>query len=195
MFATLKKLFNQKSILFEHFSNLYGKRFKQLIYRFSTNKVLFGKRFFWVLSLLEQRLSILLLRLRFCSRLLESTSLVESGFIHINGICSRSNILVSVLDIIQYKPVRFFSFRSVRYSWREFRWNKWISFSKKKGFKRNWVQLYFRSKVFTTVNFLEINYKILAGCLLRKPVFGEVLIGSSRRKLNQLLFKKIYFLY
>ena len=195
LFVSLKKIINQKKNLFFHFSNIYGRKFKHLIFTHSTHKILFGKRFYFVLSFLELRLNILLFRLRFFVRLLDVNLAILNGLIRINGKCIKKNIIIAILDIIIYKMSLKKTSRYNRFIWRDFKWNKWIVLSKKNGINRNWIRLKYKSKVFSIINYLEINYKLLGGCLVRRPFFGEILLGSNQLKYNRLLFKKIYFLY
>lgn len=67
-------------------------------------KIAFGKPFFSILSFLELRLNILLIRMRFASKLLEANRLVSSRLIYINGSLQQKNYLVRVNDIVYKKP-------------------------------------------------------------------------------------------
>lgn len=196
LFVKLKTVLNQKKILFCHFSKLYGSGFKRFIFVHSKNKVIFGKKFYLLLNLLETRLNILLVRLRFFTKLLLANLAIFDGNIFINGFVVKSNCLIFVSDLILYK----FSFllkasRYLSFNWRFFSWRKWIRFSTNSAVARNWVSIKMLSKICVTVNYLEINYKVQAGILLRKPIFGEILLGSKQVKSQIFLFKKIYFLY
>jgi hypothetical protein len=53
----------------------------------------------------------------------------------------------------------------------------------------------FSKKIALSLNYLELNYRILTGIVIRKPVLGEILISSSKKILSLSLLKKIYFLY
>lgn len=67
-------------------------------------KIAFGKPFFSILSFLELRLNILLIRMRFASKLLEANNLVSSQSIYVNGSLKQKNYLVRVNDIVYKKP-------------------------------------------------------------------------------------------
>jgi ribosomal protein S4 len=67
-------------------------------------KIAFGKPFFSILSSLELRLNILLIRMRFASKLLEANTLVSSRLIYVNGSLKQKNYLVRVNDIVYNKP-------------------------------------------------------------------------------------------
>ena len=45
------------------------------------------------------------------------------------------------------------------------------------------------------MNYLEINYKILSSIILRKPIFGEILVASQKKILSSTMLKKIYYVY
>jgi hypothetical protein len=51
------------------------------------------------------------------------------------------------------------------------------------------------SKSNLSINYLELSYKILTGILLRKPMFGEILLKNRKQGLSKIIFKKIYYLY
>jgi hypothetical protein len=77
-----------------------------------------------------------------------------------------------------------------------FLWKKWRkrTRSNREGTKR--VSLYwFSKKIVLSLNYLEINYKILTGIVIRRPLFGETIMSSSKKILSSTMLKKIYFLY
>lgn len=53
----------------------------------------------------------------------------------------------------------------------------------------------FSKKIVLSLNYLEVNYKILTGIVIKKPVLGEILLNSSKKILSSTMLKKIYFLY
>lgn len=183
--------------MWHHFSSLYGKQIKYLVFQKMKKKIAFGKPFFSILSFLELRLNILLIRMRFASKLLEANNLVSSQSIYVNGSLKQKNYLVRVNDIVYKKPkslsglTRFFTKK-----WRLFIWRKWRKRTKcnREGTKR--VSLHwFLNKIVLSLNYLEINYKILTGIVIRRPLFGETIMSSSKKILSSTMLKKIYFLY
>lgn len=81
----------------------YGKPIKNLIYTKNQTKVIFGTKFFNVISFLELRLNILLLRIHFASKLSEANSLIKTGLVQVNGNKCHSNCVISVGDFITKK--------------------------------------------------------------------------------------------
>ena len=62
---------------------------------------MFGSRFFNSLAFLELRLNILVLRIRFASKLIESNRLIDGGLILVNGSKKTKNYIVRLMDIIK----------------------------------------------------------------------------------------------
>jgi ribosomal protein S4 len=102
-FSKLKWLFNQKRILWHYFSSLYGKKFKSLIYKKAFRKIAFGKFFFFIITFLELRLGVLLIRMRFSSKLIESNNLIANGFILVNGKKPSLGVLIVPSCVVQKK--------------------------------------------------------------------------------------------
>jgi len=196
-FSKLKWLFNQNRIMWHHFSNLYGKNIKYLVFKKTKTKLAFGKPFFNILSFLELRLNILLVRMRFASKLLEADSLITGKLVYVNGFLKQKHYLVRVNDIV--KKVPLFSKKSLRFfskKWRYFKWKKWRRKARFNGKIVKVVSMFrFSKKIALSLNYLELNYRILTGIVIRKPVLGEILISSSKKILSLSLLKKIYFLY
>ena len=101
MFYKLKWFFNQRRIIWHQVLTLYGKKIKSLIYVKNQAKLVFGLRFFKSLAFLELRLNILVLRMRFALKLIESNILIDKGFILVNGFKKTKNYIVRVNDIIK----------------------------------------------------------------------------------------------
>jgi len=91
--------------MWHHFSSLYGKQIKFLVFKKTKKKIAFGKPFFSIMAFLELRLNILLIRMRFASKLLEANSLVSAGLVNINGVLKKKSYLVKVNDIIRRQVV------------------------------------------------------------------------------------------
>lgn len=184
--------------MWHYFSSLYGKQIKHLVFQKTKKKTAFGKPFFSIVAFLELRLNILLIRMRFVSKLLESNLLLTKKLIDVNGIFKQKNYLVRVNDIIKSTPkklknpiARFFTKK-----WRLFLWRKWRKTNKFSKQKTKRVSMFwFSKKIVLSLNYLEVNYKILTGIIVRKPLFGETLISSSKKILSSTMLKKIYFLY
>lgn len=197
-FSKLKWLFNQNRIMWHHLSNLYGKQIKYLVFKKTKTKLAFGKPFLTTLSFLELRLNILLIRMRFASKLLEANTLIAGKLVSVNGSFKQKTYLVRVNDIVKKtslasnKPVlRFFAKK-----WRHFSWKKWRRRTKFNTKLVKHVSMFrFSKKIALSLNYLELNYKILTGIVIRKPVMGEILISSSKKILSFSMLKKIYFLY
>lgn len=172
---------------------LYGSKVKKLNYKKNQTKLLFGVKFFEVLSFLEMRFDILITRMGLVNNILEATKLISQKNITINGTYKKKYYLIRINDVICRKWVLFnFKKRMNLYKFKRFFWRRWSKRHKKYNliFKRFWG-----SKKNLTLNYLEINYKLLGGVLLRKPMFGEILLENQTRMLSVRLFKKIYFLY
>jgi len=202
-FSKLKWFFNQTRIIWHYFTSLYGKKIKSLIFNKTSNKIAFGKSFIAIIVFLELRLNILLLRMRFATKQLESNILIKKGFILVNGALKTKNYLARINDIIKKTIVLPLSYVPRlktciwRHKWRKY---KWISHKKilkrrawKLGKKRR--NVFWLSKTVLSVNFLEINYVIWACLLIKLPTFGEVLISKSQKYLSSTMLKKIYFLF
>jgi len=79
--------------MWHHFSSLYGKQIKHLVFHKTKKKTAFGKRFFSIIAVLELRLNILLIRMRFASKLLEANVLVTKKLIDVNGFFRQKKII------------------------------------------------------------------------------------------------------
>lgn len=91
--------------MWHHFSSLYGKQIKFLVFQKTKKKIAFGKPFFSVIAFLELRLNVLLIRIRFASKLLEANALVANGSIDVNGSFKQKSYLARVNDIIKRKSI------------------------------------------------------------------------------------------
>jgi hypothetical protein len=80
--------------------------------------------------------------------------------------------------------------------WRKFLWRKWRKRAKFNKLIIKRMPLFrFSKKIVVSLNYLEVNYKILTGIIIKKPLLGEILLGSSKKILSSTMLKKIYFLY
>lgn len=99
-FIKLKSLFNYKHIVWHQIIKLYNKKIKNLIYSKTNSKLILNNSFFKFLTILERRLNIVLLRLRFFSKILEINDYVYKKKIFINNKIRNSNYLIKKGDII-----------------------------------------------------------------------------------------------
>jgi len=197
-FSKLKWLFNQKRIIWYFFSGLYGKKIKFFFYKKTSGKIAFGKFFFLITAILELRLNVLSVRMRFTSKLLEANNLIGSGIILVNGYKKQVNFLTSIHDVI--KKTTLFSSRKIcrrmKKKWRVWKWRRWRKALRNLSIKgTGYINIFWFSKRVLFLNYLELNYKILSGVLLRKPVFGEILLTSKKKILSSTMLKKIYYMY
>lgn len=196
-FDTIQYSFNKKRIIWHQMKILYGKKIKKLIYSKNQWKVAYNNDFFNCLVFLELRLNVLLLRIKFVSKLLISNFIIKNNFILVNNnYNNKKNYIVKIGDVLSLSSslnLRVYK-RRKKIIWRKLR--KLRNFKVKNFKKICWPKLLFwRTKNNLILNFILINYKVLIGILLRKPLIGEILIKNNKRLLCLQLLKKIYFLY
>nr|QFP99043.1 ribosomal protein S4 [Rhizaria sp.] len=188
-FSKLAFFFNQKRIIWHQLSVMYGKKIKNNVYVNHKSKIIFNSKFGNILCKLELRLNILILRLCFVKKLLESNCIIKEKKIRVNGLIKHKNYLVSTGDLIVYSE--YFSKFKRKYfdkrRWNRFKWRKW----KKKPIKK----MFFLLKRNFIFNFMEINYSIFSSILLRQPLLGEITYRNKKQLLISSLLRKIYFLY
>jgi ribosomal protein S4 len=204
-FPRISWLFNQKRIIWHQLSVIYGKKIKNQAYSHHKSKFLFNSRFGSLLTQLEIRLNIVLLRLCFTDKLQKANEIIESGNIRVNSAYKHSRYLLSKGDLIIYnkrmlkkrklKMIRYFrqirTGRLKRMIWRKLKKYPVL----KKGIKkknRNYIFSLRRNFIF---NFMEINYRCFSAILLRYPLLGEISYRNKKRLLTSTLLNKIYFLY
>jgi hypothetical protein len=78
--------------------------------------------------------------------------------------------------------------------WRNFRWKK-ARFIFWKIRKQSNLNLFLSKKENSILNYLEINYKIPAGIVLRSPLFSEVLLKNEPGILKPSVLQKIYYVF
>lgn len=190
LFYKIKWWHNQKRIIWKQLCTLYGKKVKKLNYKKNQTKFLFGSRFFDVLSLLELRLSVLILRMGFYK--FESKNCLKYKDVTINGVSKKKYYTVRIGDVIcrkwffKHTNRKKISFKK-RYIWR---W--WFKKNRNKT-KRLQCNRFWLSKKSVYVNYIEVNFKLFGGILLRKPKFGEIILENKKRMLTVKLFKKAYY--
>jgi len=91
--------------MWHHFSSLYGKQIKYLFFQKIKKKTAFGKPFFSIVVLLELRLNILLVRMRFTTKVLEANALIAQRLVEVNGFFKQKNYLARKQDIVRSNPI------------------------------------------------------------------------------------------
>lgn len=136
--------------------------------------------------------------MRFSSKLLWANDCIRQKLIYVNGFLKQKNYLVRVNDIVQKKfessinsTSRFFLKK-----WRLFIWRKWRRRTRFNRDNSKRVSMFwFSKKIVLSLNYLEINYKVLTAIVIRKPLFGEISMGNGKKLLSSTMLKKIYYLY
>jgi len=84
--------------------------------------------------------------------------------------------------------------RTIRFQWRRYHWNK-SKYVLWKLRRISHFNMYFSKKQNTTLNYLEINYKVPALVILKQPFLKELYLNKQPRLLTKIILKKIYFIY
>ena len=247
---------------------MYVPKIKNLTYQYIKKK---NNKFFFFLKNLELRLAPLLLRARFCYKLINAFNAIKYNVILINGvIINKIWYLLNLLDLIekrrtikkkilalsekprikitikkkfikkksikkksikkksikkksikkksikkksikkksiQKKSIKKKSIkkksikkksikkkRTIRFQWRRYHWNK-SKYVLWKLRRISHFNMYFSKKQNTTLNYLEINYKVPALVILKQPFLKELYLNKQPRLLTKIILKKIYFIY
>jgi hypothetical protein len=177
-------------------SVLYGHKIKRLNYKKNLTKLLFGIRFFNILSYLEFRLDIIVLRAGLAIKLCQAKVGINRGFITVNAFRKKSYYLVRVGDIIReikHQKKNYSTKRCIRKQWRHYKWRKWRKCNRYA--LRAISNRFGLAKKGLTINFLEINYRVVSCIPIRKLFLGEIIIENRRRMLSKRVLKKLYYLY
>ena len=193
--------YNTKRLIWHQILSLYLPKKKNLLVNFNTNKINHIKFYFFIKKL-ELRLSTILLRARFVFKIINSYNAIKMNLILVNGIIiNKNNYILRIQDLFQKRRTNicktYFKItkrRIYRLQWRKFRWKK-ARFLLWKIRRTSHFNLYWTRKQNTFLNFLEINYKIPAGIIIKQPFLKELLIKKQTKLFNSTLLKKIYFLY
>ena len=193
-FFRMKWLFNKKKILWRQLSVVYGKRIKNRVYHKNKSKVIFNKRFMFILRNLELRLNILLVRLHFVTKLLQADIIILKNKVRVNGKIKHKCYIVSVGDLITYHKndtysQRFKKLKKIQIT------IKRRKIKKKNLKKKRKVNMYFLLRKNFILNFMEINYYYFSAILLRNPCLGEISYRNKKQLLISTILKKIYFIY
>lgn len=199
-FKRLQTYFNEARLVWRQFSKYYLKKNQRVLIKYKTK--VGHQRFFYFLQKLELRLSTILIRSRFFYKLSNACNAIKLGFILINGIVIKKvNYMVNVLDLFQKRRTllseNFFNKRQQRLDrlvWRHYRWKKarFIFWQVRRASDLN---MYHIKKESCMINYLEINYKIPAGIILRNPFFKELVWKKQPGVLKPRILQKIYFVF
>ena len=191
-FSKIKWFFNQRRILWHHLSTVYGKKIKALVFKKVSKKIAFGSFFFFTLAFLELRLNILIVRMRFAIKLLIANEAITNGSILVNNKKRSIHYLTRVNDVVQ-KQLKISGSKKPkilkRRKWKAYIWRRW----KKKG-RRGRKSTFLKRQVLY-LNFIELNYRILSGVIIRKPMLGEILLLAQKKLIASTMLKKLYYLY
>jgi len=140
-------LFNNKRILLHHFKAIYGYSLKKLVFT-PCYKYCFNAHLFDFFSHIEMLLYVLLVRVKFYLKIIESLSHIKKKILSINGnIIVYPKYLVSVGDILQKCRLQLFSkrLRFYKYLWRRDRWKK-VKYKRSRLSKKRYISIYKFSK-------------------------------------------------
>jgi len=198
-FKKLQWNFNERRLIWHQLSQIYLPKIKN---KFSKRQ---DTKFFFVLNNLEFRLPVILLRSRFYTKINNCYESIKKRLICINGVIIKDkSYLLQKLDLYQKrrhinnhfnknKNKKYLN-RIKRLKWRRFRWKK-ARFIFWKIRRQSNFNLYLNKRINNYFNFLEINYKIPAGIVIKKPFVNEIIINKQKSLLSYQILKKIYFLY
>jgi ribosomal protein S4 len=194
-FSKIKWFFNQKRILWRHLATVYGKKIKSLVFKKVSKKIAFGSFFFFTLAFLELRLNILIVRMRFAGKLLIANEIIQNGSILVNNKKRSIHYLTRVNDVVQKQIPRGNSKKPKilkRRKWKAYLWRRW---KKKWRRGRKGRKPTFLRRQVLYLNFIELNYRILSGIIIRKPMLGEILLLAQKKLISRTMLKKLYYLY
>lgn len=205
-FAKIKWRFNNMRILWHQLSKMYLPNIKALTCQWKKKN---NNKFYFFLKQLEFRLPTIILRARFCYKLVNSYNAIKLNLIVVNGvIINKIWYLLNILDLVQKRrtlkekpPIvqpksknRKIMIRTERFKWRRYQWNK-SRYVLWKIRRISHFNMYFSRKQNTIINYLEINYKIPAFIIIKQPFIKELYINKQPRMLTKMILKKIYYIY
>lgn len=195
IFYRISDFFKERLILLHQMKAIYGKGLKNLNYKKNHMKRFYGCQFFNLIIYLELRLSVLVQRMYLAKDFLDAKQGILLKEIQVNGVSCSKNYLVCVGDIIkkEIKAVENKKRYKLLKSWRRWSWKKWRW--KMKQISMYQQSFYWCTKKSYCLNYIEMNYKIGAGILLKIPSIGEILLKNNRRLLSENLLRKIYNVY
>ena len=197
IFTKLKWLFYHKKIIWHQIVVLYGKLFKKKNFKLHERK--FGKCFFRLLSYLELRLNIFLVRINFVSKINDANKIIGKRQVFINLKSKKVGYLVKVNDLVENRSSHIIrkQYKKAIKKWRRFSWHRWR--------RARWVRykirclrssLRWNATRFAVVrNFVEIRQKSGLCILIRNPFWGEIFIDKKRLYLSSNFVRKVFYLY
>lgn len=223
-FQKLRSFIFVQKIIKKQYAWLYGKAINRTVFKNSQSKFVIDSFFFNTLSILEQRLGILVVRMFYVS-FLEIDTMLKSYCIIMNGkefkskkILVPSSSYISIIDIFSLKKkltlVNWFKVNC----WYWFNWLRFYktisiwhqngvgclictnsSYIRKKVHQRSYyklsIKLFWSLKSFLSINYIEVSVKYLIGILLRKPVLGEVILNNKIKSTHSYVLSKVYLTY
>lgn len=196
-FIRLKWLFFQRRIIWRQMVVLYGKAFKKKVFKIHEKK--FGKCFFRLLSYLELRLNVFLVRINFVSKILDANKIISKKQVLVNFRSKKLGYLIKVNDLIEDRSshnIRKAYKRCIKF-WRRFSWHRWRR-ARFVRYKIRCLRSTLRWNVirFAVIrNFVEIRQKTSLCVLLRNPFWGEIFIEKKRLYLLPKFIRKVFYFY
>lgn len=199
-FSRLKWRYNNMRILWHQLTKMYVPSIKKLISKWKRQK---NSKFYILLNQLELRLSTLLIRARFCFKLINASNAIKFNLIRVNGfLINRIWYLANILDLIEKlrtlkiktKKIVPSKIRVKRYKWRRYHWNK-SKYVLWKVRRTSHFNLFLSKKQNIILNYLEINYKLPGFIIIKQPFIKELYLNQEIKTLTNSILKKIYFLY
>lgn len=191
--------FDEKRLIWHQLIKSYLPKIKNFLLK----KQASSQKYVFFIRKLELRLAIVLLRAKFYYKLINSYNGIKNNLILINGIfINKIYFLLKIQDLFQKRRTKN-SFikkknekykRIIRLKWRKYRWKK-ARFIYWKVRRTSHFNMYWSRKQNSFLNYLEINYKIPAGIIIKQPFLKELLINKEPNILNNNIIKKIFFLY
>lgn len=205
-YKKLQWQYNEKRYIWHQLSKLYSKKIKNLM---NKNSKILEFKYHFLLSSLELRLPVILLRARFCIKIINGENEIKNNNILLNGfICNNIRLLLNLQDLFQKRRKKSTMLKNKEYlkknnlpynrperlKWRKHRWKKarYIFWKVRRASSFN---MYHNRKQNIIVNYLEINYKVPAGILIKYPFTKEIILSKNKKILTHALLKKIFFVY
>jgi ribosomal protein S4 len=114
---------------------LYGKKIKSVLYK-SHWKTAHNSKFYNCLILIELRLNIVLLRIKFTSKILVASFLIRKGYVVVNEKQKQKNYILKVGDTLRLITTFVSNKRKTKIKWR--RLKRISNLKKKKMHRLNW---------------------------------------------------------
>ena len=195
LFLRLRLFFYYQKLIKHQILKFYGKSLTKFIFTKNQTKFVSDSKFFNMLSLIELRINILVSRM-FSIRLLVVNTLMLKDNIRVFNRLRPKSYIVPVNSTIKcnYSKIKLTITNWYKViNWRWYNWRQWKEKCKRLGGLLS--GLFWIIKHFLSVNYFETHKRIFVGVLLRKPVLGEILVGSKKLILHRAVLSKIYLVY